>query len=62
MSNVVHGTFKDFERMPDVQCVRCGERGKVECREWESYDEAFEDYQYRCAACGFTWWVEGIDS
>lgn len=28
----------------------------------ESYDEAYEDYYYKCFTCLQTWWSEGIDS
>jgi len=24
-------------------------------------DEEHEDYHYRCEACNYTWWVDGID-
>lgn len=34
----------------------------VKVRIWESSDGAYEDEQFRCGACGYTWWVDGIDS
>jgi hypothetical protein len=33
----------------------------VRFREWESFDGAYVDVQYRCAA-GHVSWVDGIDS
>lgn len=53
------GDFAEWQPESDP-CHRCG--GRVEYRMWESHDGAYEDYQYRCTDCGFTWWVDGIDS
>lgn len=37
----------------------CG--AKVQVRQWDSHDGAYEDFQYRCAN-GHTWWIDGIDA
>jgi transposase-like protein len=29
---------------------------------WESDDGGHEDNHFRCTACGYTWWIDGIDS
>lgn len=42
-------------------CPRC-HQPQVQMRVWESKDGAFEDDQYKCSACGYSWWVDGIDS
>jgi DNA-directed RNA polymerase subunit RPC12/RpoP len=55
------GEFQEFKVQPDVPCRKCGVHA-VSMREWESSCGGWEDYQYRCAACGHKWWVEGIDS
>jgi ssDNA-binding Zn-finger/Zn-ribbon topoisomerase 1 len=53
------GTFEEWK--PDAApCPKCG--GHVLCRLWGSHDEAYEDHQYRCIDCKYTWWVDGIDS
>lgn len=46
----------------DVPCRKCGEKGHIEYREWESSCGGFEDYHYRCNSCSSDWWVEGADS
>lgn len=55
------GEFADFKVQPDVPCRKCSSH-TVSMREWESSCGGWEDYQYRCSACGHSWWVEGIDS
>lgn len=45
----------------DYRCIKCGS-DEVEYREWESTDGAFEDFHYRCKACGREWWAEGADA
>ncbi len=44
-------------------CRQCG-RQTATCQEWESSCGGYEDYKYTCtdAACGYVWWVDGIDS
>jgi hypothetical protein len=54
------GTFTTTETSPH-ECRRCG-RGPVKCQTWESQCGGYEDYQYTCPACGYVWWVDGIDS
>jgi transposase-like protein len=45
----------------DGRCIKCNTK-ELTVRTVESSDGAFEDYQYKCEACGYTWWVDGIDS
>ncbi len=45
----------------DDKCRKCGAQ-QVTYRVWESSDGAYEDYKYTCGACGFVWWIDGIDS
>jgi len=54
------GTFQEAEPT-GVACRSCGER-KITCETWESSCGGFEDYKYTCGACGYSWWVDGIDS
>lgn len=42
-------------------CPMCG-AASVQLRVWESSDGAYEDENYSCAAYGYTWWIDGIDS
>ena len=44
------------------RCAGCDAEGWIWVRKWESDCGGFEDYQFRCFACGKTWWVEGPDS
>lgn len=46
----------------DVTCYGCGKSGHVEMRVRESDDGGHSDEQYSCRQCGYTWWVDGIDS
>jgi RecJ-like exonuclease len=46
----------------EVPCCICGVPGHIEYREWESSCGGFDDYYYRCKACGADWWVEGPDA
>jgi DNA-directed RNA polymerase subunit RPC12/RpoP len=55
------GEFSEFKVDHDIACRKCGVHAVSE-REWDSSCGGWTDYQYRCAACGHTWWVEGIDS
>ena len=34
----------------------------VRCRCWESSCGGYEDYQYKCTSCGYSWWIDGPDS
>ena len=43
------------------KCRKCGAE-QLSFREWESSCGGYEDYEYGCRACGYTWWVDGIDS
>jgi transposase-like protein len=55
------GDFKEFNPVPDLPCHKCGEK-EVKARKWESSCGGWEDYQFKCSSCGYTWWVDGIDS
>ena len=55
------GEFSEFKVYPEIACRNCGVHA-VSMREWESSCGGWEDYQYRCNACGKMWWVDGIDS
>lgn len=54
------GTLAD-EKPSDCKCPSCG-NGPVFYAVWESSCGGYEDYKYRCAACGHRWWIEGCDS
>ena len=57
------GYQHDWQPVPgDYRCRHCNEVGRVEFREWESSCGGYEDYHYRCTACGDDWWVEGADA
>jgi RecJ-like exonuclease len=47
---------------PEVPCPKCSVPGQIEWRGWESSCGGYDDYKYRCNACGHTWWVEGPDA
>ena len=55
------GEFTATER--GIKCHKCGQP-TAKCETWESSDGAYEDYKYTCQspACGYVWWVDGIDS
>jgi len=55
------GDFAQWVESGGEACPHCKSEN-VRCRLWESRDGAYEDYQYRCTDCGYTWWVDGIDS
>lgn len=56
------GTFtKEWKHEPDMVCRRC-HKHTVYARLWESSDGAFEDWQFKCQACGWTKWQEGPDA
>lgn len=46
----------------DVPCRKCNVAGQIKYRKWESSCGGFEDYHYRCVACGKDWWCEGGDA
>lgn len=55
-SDGVFGTWK-----PAVNgCHKC--RGAVLYRLWSSHCGGYEDHQFECTACGYSWWVDGSDS
>ena len=49
-----------FDKSTNIECPRCGKKESL-YREWESFGGAHEDCQYKCQACGYTWWVDGPD-
>ena len=53
------GDFTTLET--GIVCRKCKEPRVTESK-WESSCGGYEDYKYTCAACGFYWWEEGIDS
>lgn len=55
------GQFGDYRPEPETACRACSKR-EVSCRVWESSCGGYEDYHFRCRACGHAWWVDGIDS
>lgn len=50
------------EWKPATQECQCGDGEQLEYRVVESSCGGYEDYQYRCKACGKTFWVDGVDS
>lgn len=54
----------DWQPVPNktIPCRKCGAAGQIEYREWESSCGGYEDYHYRCGACGNDWWIEGADA
>lgn len=56
------GTFRKPEQQKYI-CRRCL-KTTAACRMWESSCGGYEDYKYECQdkACGYEWWVDGIDS
>lgn len=49
------------EQRSDRPCPKC-KATEVNVLVWESKCGGYEDYKYTCAACGHSWWVDGIDS
>lgn len=47
--------------MTGLVCRKC-KGPHLEYRDWESSDGAYEDQQFKCLDCGYSFWVEGIDS
>lgn len=45
----------------EVRCRKCDNIGYVFYRLVEYSDGAYTDEEYKCDACGHTWWVEGSD-
>lgn len=57
---VIKSSSTLFDKETNTRCRKCRKK-TVRYREWESPDEAHEDYQYKCQSCGYTWWVDGPD-
>lgn len=55
------GDFSDWMLCQATKCRKCGSQD-VEYREWDSSCGGYTDYNYRCLYCGYSWWVDGIDS
>lgn len=51
-----------FVETAHIPCRKCNVAGQIEYREWESSCGGYEDYHYRCKACGGDWWIEGADA
>ena len=45
---------------PNFKCRKCGSND-ILYREVESFDGAYDDYNYVCQNCGHDWWVESSD-
>lgn len=45
----------------NFKCRKCGGKN-IEYREWESSCGGYDDTQYSCKDCGYSWWVESSDS
>ena len=43
-------------------CPKCKQINCVTYQEWDSSCGGYTDYKYTCGACGYIWWVDGIDS
>ena len=54
------GEFKGWTPV-ETLCRKCKVMNVKE-REWDSSCGGWTDYQYKCADCGHSWWVDGIDS
>ena len=54
------GEFADMKPC-EGKCRKCGSE-ELRYREWSSNCGGYEDYQYQCSVCGYSWWVDGIDS
>ena len=54
-------SFGKWEPCEDTPCPSCLSL-RVNCRDWDSSDGAYTDYQFQCVDCQKTWWVEGADS
>lgn len=48
-----------WQRALGVSCRKCKAQ-EVKCCRSSLHD--FDDWEYRCSACGHTWWIEGMDS
>lgn len=53
--------YGDWQKCSDRTCPRCSLKD-IQYRSWESYDEAYTDYNFQCQTCGYQWWIDGIDS
>jgi len=54
------GKFADW-KTTDRKCPKC--KGSMLYREWDSSCGGYTDYKYRCETqCGYTFWVDGVDS
>lgn len=58
--NEIKGKFDDLKPCTG-KCHECGKE-ELSYRVWEASDGGHEDYEYTCCACGYSWWVDGIDS
>jgi hypothetical protein len=54
------GGFGPWE-LAVAACRKCAKH-KVEVRVWDSHCGGYTDMQFKCTACGHTWWVEGPDA
>lgn len=56
----VSGEFTGKAKPSKKPCPKCN--GALHYITWESSCGGYEDYQYECDDCGYTFWVEGPDS
>lgn len=56
------GEFGEYKHAVEIKCRECKAERHVRYRIWESSCGGYEDYNYKCFACGHSWWVDGIDS
>lgn len=54
-------TPSEWTKTDQVQCRKCGSK-EISYRTHESSCGGWEDDEFRCGACGQSWWVDGIDS
>ena len=53
--------LKEYEKVDNSTCRKC-KRDSVYRRIWESSCGGYEDKHYKCADCGYDWWIEGPDA
>ncbi len=51
----------NWEPVEGASCQKCG-KDDIEFMERESSCGGYDDYKYRCRACGHSWWVDGPDA
>ena len=49
-----------LEDSPNTCCIKCA-HSPVKYRVVTSSDEAYDDIEYSCEKCGYSWWIAGSD-